>query len=484
MDQGKGDEEDLAARYFEFAQQFLTLSNEETDGMASTEAAAAASVLNIMGVAARAIGEEDEEMSDAEETPVWGGSSPGKAPNKSRDFSGAHKKLVEQYFSGEASIYNEVDFERRFRMPRSVFNRIYDALVQQAVPPFVQKYCTFANKPGITPLCRLVACLRKICYGDADDREDEYLQISETVVNESVKAFTRLIVEKFGSEYLNRCPSEAEKKRALAMMSKRHFPGAFGAWDCKHFVWKNCPVYLQGQHKGHAEGGKKTLILEAIADCDGYIWYVFFGEPGSLNDLNVLDKSSIVSGILTGDFNLRVDPYTINGRQRDWLYFLVDGIYTAWTIFVKPLLAPMNERELAFNVEQEAARKCVERVFGQVIAQFESLAKPIRHWDTEDIQYLLYCCIILHNMVTAERRAAFLDGDIDMPLLGEDEEEDEEHNGNGLSLFGYQQMPFDPLVTTLLGHRVTNMQGNIEDHAEHNRLMADLIEHVWAATQH
>jgi hypothetical protein len=87
-------------------------------------------------------------------------------------------------------------------------------------------------------------------------------------------------------------------------------------------------------------------------------------------------------------------------------------------------------------------------------------------------------------MVTAERRAAFLDGDVDMPLLGEDEEEDEEHNGNGLSLFGYQQMPFDPLVTTLLGHRVTNMQGNIEDHAEHNRLMADLIEHVWAATQH
>jgi hypothetical protein len=33
MDQGKGDEEDLAARYFEFAQQFLTLSNEETDGL-------------------------------------------------------------------------------------------------------------------------------------------------------------------------------------------------------------------------------------------------------------------------------------------------------------------------------------------------------------------------------------------------------------------------------------------------------------------
>ena len=102
------------------------------------------------------------------------------------------------------------------------------------------------------------------------------------------------------------------------------------------------------------------LIFVTIADCDGYILCVFFGEPGSLNDLNVLDKSSIVSGILTGNFNLRVDPYTINGRQRDWLYFLVDGIYTAWTIFVKPVQAPMNEQELTFNVAQEAAHKCVE----------------------------------------------------------------------------------------------------------------------------
>ena len=165
----------------------------------------------------------------------------------------------------------KTDFERRFRMPRSVFNRIHEALVQEKVDPFVQKHCFVTKKPGISPLCRLVACLRKICYGDADDREDEYLQLSETSMTESTKAFTRLMVEKFGSQYLNRCPSEAEKRRALAMMGRRHLPGAFGGWDCKHFVWKNCPVVLQGHHKGHAEGGKKTMILEELAESDGYI---------------------------------------------------------------------------------------------------------------------------------------------------------------------------------------------------------------------
>jgi Plant transposon protein len=69
------------------------------------------------------------------------------------------------------------------------------------------------------------------------------------------------------------------------------------AWDCKHFVWNNCPVAKQGQHKGHADGGKHTKILEAIADDSCYFWFVNFGDPGSCNDINVLDKSSIVGAL-------------------------------------------------------------------------------------------------------------------------------------------------------------------------------------------
>ena len=65
--------------------------------------------------------------SDDEEEKQWGGSSqPGKAPNKKRDFERAYKMLLEQYFRGPDSIYNEGDFERRFRLPRAIFNKISD----------------------------------------------------------------------------------------------------------------------------------------------------------------------------------------------------------------------------------------------------------------------------------------------------------------------------------------------------------------------
>ena len=58
--------------------------------------------------------------------------------------------------------------------------------------------------------------------------------------------------------------------------------------------------------------------MEAICDPHPYIWYFNFGEPGLLNAVNMLDRSSIVGAILTQKFD-------INGRLRYYLYFLVDG---------------------------------------------------------------------------------------------------------------------------------------------------------------
>ena len=90
-----------------------------------------------------------------------------------------------------------------------------------------------------------------------------------------------------------------------------------------------------GQHI--SKENKNTLILEAICDPDTYIWYSCFGELGSLNDLNILKKSTIVGSILNGMMELCLPQelhYSINGTVRDCLYFLVDGIYPKWPIFI------------------------------------------------------------------------------------------------------------------------------------------------------
>ena len=113
-----------------------------------------------------------------------------------------------------------------------------------------------------------------------------------------------------------------------------------------------------------AEVGQHTLILEAICDPDTYIWYSFFGEPGSLNDLNILKKSTIVGSILNGMMELRLPQelhYSINGMVCDYLYFLVDGIYAKWPIFISTISdATPGPKDKLFATYQEVERKDIE----------------------------------------------------------------------------------------------------------------------------
>jgi hypothetical protein len=65
--------------------------------------------------------------------------------------------------------------------------------------------------------------------------------------------------------------------------------------DCMHWKWKNCPASWQGMYTGHFH--EPTIILEAVASYDLWIWHAFFGLPGSHNDINVLERSFIFSDL-------------------------------------------------------------------------------------------------------------------------------------------------------------------------------------------
>jgi hypothetical protein len=91
----------------------------------------------------------DEEMDNGEDNKKL------KAANKDSDFEGANEEIIKDYFSGPDLFYNERDFERRFWVPRTVFNVVHDKLL--GIDPFVHKRDCFGNW-SIYPLVKLVAC--------------------------------------------------------------------------------------------------------------------------------------------------------------------------------------------------------------------------------------------------------------------------------------------------------------------------------------
>ncbi|GJV01917.1 ALP1-like protein isoform X1 [Tanacetum coccineum] len=64
-----------------------------------------------------------------------------------------------------------------------------------------------------------------------------------------------------------------------------------------HWEWKNCPVSWQGQY-GRGDKKYPTIMLEAVASQDLWIWHAFYGMAGVNNDINVLDNSPLFNDLL------------------------------------------------------------------------------------------------------------------------------------------------------------------------------------------
>ncbi|KAK9224689.1 hypothetical protein WN943_009725 [Citrus x changshan-huyou] len=123
---------------------------------------------------------------------------------------------------------------------------------------------------------------------------------------------------------------------AIEKGKQRRFPRMLGSLDCMHWKWKNCPVAWKGMYVGHAQ--EPTIILEAMASYDLWIWHMFFGLPGSHNDINVLDRSPLFKDLAEG--RAPSVNYSINGHNYTMGYYLADGIYPPWSTLVKTIPYP------------------------------------------------------------------------------------------------------------------------------------------------
>jgi hypothetical protein len=102
-------------------------------------------------------------------------------------------------------------------------------------------------------------------------------------------------------------------------------------------------------YTGHCR--KPTIILEAVASQDLWIWHALFGMPGSLNDINVLDRSPIF--VVLAEGRTALVNYKINGHEYTMRYYLADEIYSNWSTFVKTIPKPLGAKRKYFASKQE-----------------------------------------------------------------------------------------------------------------------------------
>jgi hypothetical protein len=396
-----------------------------------------------------------QDMVDAEaekrKRPRRGGSRPGRRKSKPRQRMEGHAMLHNDYFADGATHAD--NFRRRYRMSKGLFMNILHGV--REFGPYFKLKLDAVGVLGFSSIQKCTAAMRMLAYGAPADTQDDYLRMSESTAIECMYKFCRAVVGKFGKYYL-RGPTEEETARIMAQNAARGFPGMLGSIDCMHWAWKNCPFAWQGIYKGRH--GYCSVVLEAVADYDLWIWHSFFGMAGSHNDINVLQQSPVFSRLVEG--HAPPCDYEINGHQYTKGYYLADGIYPKWATFVKTISNPSGLKNSHFATRQEACRKDVERAFGVLQAQFAIVRYPALSWSHDQMWEVMQACVIMHNMIIEDDRKNHARSHVgpyecEGPLAEVDHE-----------------LPAD--FADFLA-----MHAEIRDSNVHEQLQADLVEHLW-----
>ncbi|XP_024978968.1 uncharacterized protein LOC112516179 [Cynara cardunculus var. scolymus] len=192
--------------------------------------------------------------------------------------------------------------------------------------------------------------MRVLAYGTSVYAVDKYFRMSGSTTKEALINFVNGVISCFGDEYLRK-PTKDDLARLLYIGDQRGF-------------------------------------------------------PGSLNDINVLHRSLIFDDLLAG--RAPKVTYVVNGRENDRAYYLIDGIYLAWTAFVKSIMSPQIQKHKLFVEHQESVRKDVERAFGVLQACFAFLRHQCLVWDKHNIGQIMIACIIMHNMIVEDEQDTYL----------------------------------------------------------------------------
>jgi Plant transposon protein len=323
-----------------------------------------------------------------------------KKPKIKYDYERARSCVYQDYLGPDPLF--ERYFERVFRVSRSIAEQLIQ-VCGATHSFFTLKTNKVTGEQCMHPEVKVLMALKVLAYGVSPSAFMDYFQMSDTTGRKCLKDFCSIIGNHplLRQKYLR----EASKSDAMnvSAMHAEEFGvrGCIGCLDCMHVYWKNCPSSWKGQYEG--KEGCPSIVLEAVADYSTWIWHTRFGFPGTHNDINIWDQSSLLRMFLDGSFGDIDFPFRIANKTFNKVWLMTDGIYPELSRFVKTISVPTNPTHKMYSKWQEACRKSVERAFGILRRKFQILSRPMELLFEEDIRNVVNTCIILHNMMVELR---------------------------------------------------------------------------------
>ena len=397
---------------------------------------------------------------------------------------------INQDYMGPDATFNGVNFKQIFRISRARFESIVQTLCNSNNFWHDTRRNCFGNE-GASTLAKVLLPLKCLAFGVPTTAFLDYFQLSPTLAKSCYEKFVLHIPLLFTQQYLAP-PTKQQMKEIVELHQLVHgVRGMLGSLDCMHTYWDKCPKAFHGSFKGKEK--RPSVVLEAACDYNLYFWHCDYGFPGTYNDLNIINASSLLAAFVDGymtEFEQDCIPFSILDEEFMCLYWLVDGIYPTWARFVKAISEDGgNPVSSAYKIWQEAKRKDIERAFGVLQLKWQMVARPFKFHKSEIIANTVTTCLILHNMCVHERVNETIEGDYS-PLSGSEMPEinvANEHADDNPAVSNNDRViqPGDiPAAQLAMAQRMAERYNSLIDRNEHMRLRDAISAYVHANNLH
>ena len=284
-------------------------------------------------------------------------------------------------------LFDDKQFKMVFQIKRRMVDEIINDLASR--DPFWTLRRDATGKLSHLPVLKFLPAQKMLCYGVSVNAFKDYFQMGESNGNQCLsKLCVGMATSPWYLEFYLWAPTKSDAQQIVRLHKDEHgIDGMLGSLDVTKIHWANCPAAWNGQFEG--KEGIPTIGLEAVADYNMWFWQSLFGFPGSLNDLNIWERSPLLESMIDGSHDLIDHPFIVNGQSFNQLYYLVDGIYPLLSRFAPTIPDPSTKLDQHFAKNQESFRKSIERAFGILNKKFLMLLSGLRFYERDEIYFML-----------------------------------------------------------------------------------------------
>ncbi|CAF2132091.1 unnamed protein product [Brassica rapa subsp. trilocularis] len=280
--------------------------------------------------------------------------------------------------------FPEEEFRREFRMSRPTFD-----LICEELDATVTKKNTMLRDAIPAPK-RVAVCVWRLATGAPLRHVSERFGLGISTCHKLVIEVCRAIYDVMMPKYLHWPSSDPEIQSTKRKFESNHkIPNVVGSIYTTHIPIIAPKVHVAAYfNKRHTERNQKTsysITVQGVVNAEGIFTDVCIGNPGSLTDDQILDKSSLSN------------QRAARGMLRDgWIVGNGGFPLTDW------LLVPYARQNLTwtqhgFNESVGGIQKVATEAFGRLKGRWACLQKRTEV-KLQDLPYVLGACCVLHNI--------------------------------------------------------------------------------------